>query len=333
MRTFLKRLTIAIGILAAIVCVLAILFFNKYPDISPPADIKVEATPERVARGEYLANHVTVCIDCHSTRNWSKFSGPITPGTHGKGGDEFNELVGGVPGRIFASNITPVGIKDYTDGELLRAFTTGVTRTNRSLFPLMPYFAYNHLTQEDAYSIVAYIRSLEPIENKVSESTLNFPMNLIVRTIPLHSFEPTLPTESSDQISYGKYVASISACGDCHTPAEKGEPISGMDYAGGFTFMFPGGIVRTANITPDPQTGIGNWTKEDFVARFKAFTSPESIPDVQPEDFNTPMPWTMYAGMTEKDLGAIYDYLRTVPPVHNAVERFSPYETEPKEGN
>jgi len=325
MSTFLKRLSIAIGVLAAIVCLLTIFFFNKYPDISPPSSVRVEATPERIARGEYLANHVTVCIDCHSTRDWSKFSGPITPGTYGKGGDEFNEQVGGVPGKIFASNITPAGIKDYTDGELIRTFTTGVTRTNRPLFPLMPYYAYNHLTQEDAFSIVAYVRSLTPIENKVSESTLNFPMNLIVRTIPPHSFDPTPPIDSSDQIAYGRYVASISACADCHTPAEKGEPIPGMDYAGGFTFVFPGGVVRTANITPDPQTGIGNWTKEDFVARFKAFTSPESTPDVQPEDFNTPMPWTMYAGMTEKDLGAIYEYLRTVPPVHNAVERFSPH--------
>jgi cytochrome c553 len=125
-------------------------------------------------------------------------------------------------------------------------------------------------------------------------------------------------------VAYGRYLSMIASCADCHTPAEKGEPVPGMDYAGGFEFKFPGGTVRSLNITPDPETGIGIWTKEDFVARFKAFadSASQNVP-VTMNEFNTPMPWIMYAGMSDEDLGAIYTYLRTLKPVKNQVEKFT----------
>ncbi|MBI4536148.1 MAG: c-type cytochrome, partial [Ignavibacteriae bacterium] len=232
-----------------------------------------------------------------------------------------------VPGQLFSANITPAGISDYSDGELLRTFTVGVTRDNRALFPFMPYFSYNRLSQEDAYSIVAYIRSLKPIENKVGEQKLNFPLNFLVKTMQPRAFNPSPEPDKSNPVSYGKYLLTIGACADCHTPAEQGAPIPGMELAGGFEFQFPSGVVRSLNITPDEETGIGIWTKEDFIARFKAFESEESRNvSVDMKDFNTPMPWLMYAGMTEEDLGAIYEYLRTVKPVKHQVEKFSPLE-------
>lgn len=317
-----------LGIIVGVVAVLLIgwlAYFNmKYPDVDPAPEITVERTAERIARGKYLANHVTVCIDCHSTRDWTKFTGPIIAGTEGKGGEEFNEQIGGVPGNIFSANLTPAGLRGYTDGELLRTFTTGVTRTNRALFPLMPYPSYNFLSQEDAYSIVAYIRSLAPIENPIKESRLNFPLNFIVKTIPLKSYEPKPAPNRNDPVEYGRYLVTVGGCADCHTPAEKGEPIPGKEYAGGFEFAFPGGTVRSQNITPDAETGIGNWTREDFIARFKTFADSSSRNiTVAMTDFNTPMPWTMYSGMTDDDLGAIYAYLRTVKPVSNLVDKFS----------
>ncbi|MFN0157571.1 MAG: cytochrome C [Bacteroidota bacterium] len=296
----------------------------KYPDVQPAPVITVERTPERIERGRYLANSVTVCIDCHATRDWSKFGGPIIAGTEGKGGEVFSEELGGVPGELYSSNITPAGIPDYTDGELLRTFTTGVTKHNRALFPLMPYHAYNNLTQEDAYSIVAYIRSLPPIENKVEESRLNFPLNFIVNTMPLNSYQPKPEPDHSNGIEYGRYLTTIAGCAGCHTPAVKGEPVPGMDLAGGFEFVFPGGTIRSLNITPDVETGIGKLTREDFIARFKAFASEESKNvSVTPNEFNTPMPWFMYAQMTDHDLGSIYEYLRTLKPVTNQVEKFT----------
>ena len=75
--------------------------------------------------------------------------------------------------------------------------------------------------------------------------------------------------------------------------------------SGGVEFELPQGKVFAANITPDPETGIAHWTKETFVARFKAFDGPRSrtIP-VRARQMNTVMPWTLYGGMSERDLGA-----------------------------
>lgn len=182
-----KKLLKIIGLLLVTV-VVAIAGFLTYvkvalPDVGEAPVLKVEATPDRIERGRYLAHSVTVCLDCHSTRDWRKFSGPITPGTLGKGGDRFDESVG-FPGVYFARNITPAGISRYTDGELYRVITTGVDKDGRSMFPVMPYLYYGKMDDEDIYSIIAFIRTLAPIENQVPESTSNFPMNFILNTIP-----------------------------------------------------------------------------------------------------------------------------------------------------
>jgi mono/diheme cytochrome c family protein len=326
MNKIVKILALSLLALGMVVAGLALWFFTTYPNVDPAPVISVERTPERIARGRYLANFVTVCIDCHSKRDWTKFAGPLIPGTEGMGGEVFDEKSGGVPGSVVAGNITPAGIRGYSDGELLRSMTMGVTNTNRPLFPLMPYRGYAQLTQEDAYAIVAYLRTLPEIDNRVGESSLDFPVNLIVRTMPLRSYRPGKEADTTNTKEYGAYLTAIAACIDCHTPAEKGEQIAGMEYAGGLEFPLPlGGRTRSTNITPDPETGIGAWSREDFVDRFKAFATPAMrTKGVQPNEFNTPMPWTMYAMMTDGDLGAIYDYLRTVRPVVHRVEAFSP---------
>jgi hypothetical protein len=305
-----------------------IIYFNStFPKVDPPSQEKVSVTPARLERGKYLANHVTVCIDCHSTRDWTKLYGPITPGTIGKGGDLFDEESAGVPGVIYAKNITPAGIGSYTDGELMRVITNGVTKNGQALFPLMPYPGYNHLTREDLYSIVAYIRSLLPIKNEIPERTLNFPLNLIVKTIPPKSYSPSIEPDKNNPAEYGKYLVTIAGCYDCHTQMMKGNYIAEKSFAGGFEFHLPGGTVRSANITPDNSTGIGGWSKEQFIELFKA-SDPDSnkISSVERGAFNSVMPWTMYGGMNRADLGAIYEYLRTVSPVTNSVTTFSPKE-------
>src|SRR5690606_41947964 len=87
-------------------------------------------------------------IYCHSPRDWSRFSGPITPGTLGMGGDRFDQTVG-MPGVFYARNITPAGIGRYTDGELFRVITSGVTKEGHAIFPLMPYPYYGKMDPED----------------------------------------------------------------------------------------------------------------------------------------------------------------------------------------
>lgn len=324
MKKFLKILAYIFGGVAVLIVAFLIYFNSAYPDVNPPTNEKVEITPARLARGEYLAKHVTICMDCHSERDWSKFSGPPKPETWGMGGDKFSEDIG-FPGTLYAKNITPAGIGDWTDGELIRAITCGVNKDGDAFFPLMPYLNYNHLTKEDLYSIVAYLRSLKPIENEVPEGSLNFPLNFIVKTIPPKSFNPSPEPDKNDPVKYGEYITKMAACFDCHTQQVKGEYIMEKAFAGGSEFNFPGGVVRSANLTPDAATGIGNWTKDQFIARFKIM-NPDSnvIASTSMTDFNTAMPWTMYAGMTDEDLGSIYEYLRTVKPIRNAVTKFTP---------
>jgi Cytochrome c len=323
-----KKLFKILGYLLLLIIVLAGAFLTyirmALPNVGAAEDITVEPTSERIERGRYLANSVTVCMDCHSTRDWSKFSGPLTEGTLGKGGDRFDQSLG-MPGVFYARNITPEGIARYTDGELFRVITTGVTKEGRAMFPLMPYLYYGKMDREDIYSIIAYIRSIEPIKNEVPESVPDFPMNFIINTLPKKA-NPQKRPDPADQLAYGAYMVNASGCIECHTQVDKGQIIPELSFSGGREFRFPdGSVVRSANITPEPETGIGSWTKEQFIARFKAFAdSAYVLPTVQPGEFNSIMPWTMYSQMKEEDLAAIFAYLQTVSPMTNKVTKFSP---------
>jgi len=321
-----KKLFKILGIIAGVVVVILIagyIYFNAvYPNVDPPKNIKVEITPERIERGKYLANHVAACIDCHSERDLTKYAAPIKPGTEGSGGMVFQ----GSYGKVVSQNLTPANLGSWTDGELLRAITCGVTKDNRALFPMMPYMNYNNFSQEDVFSIISYIRTLKPQEKQNPKTELNFPLNLIVKTMPIQAYKPANEVDASDSITYGKYLVTIASCSDCHTQSNQGKPLPGMEFAGGMEFQLPSGIVRSANITPDEETGIGSWDKDNFLDRFAYFRDEDAqnVPVDMNKDFNTPMPWLMYSRMTEKDLGAIYDFLRTVKPVKNTVESFTP---------
>ncbi len=325
MKKFLKIGGFVLGGIVVLIAAMIGYLSMAFPNVAPAKELTVEATPERLARGKYLATNVSGCIDCHSRRDWTKFAGPVMEGTEGQGGDKFDEEVAGMPGTIYAQNITPTYLKNYTDGELYRLITTGVTRDGRAMFPMMPYLAYGKMDPEDVKSIIAYIRTLEPKEGTYPAAQLNFPMNIIVKTIPTEA-APMVKPDPSDTLKYGEYVFTIAGCTDCHTPMDKGEPIPGKYLAGGFEFRHPmtGDIVRSANITQDHETGIGLWTEEMFLTRFRSYQDTVWKNKIVPAgEFNTAMPWMLYSGMTEGDLKSIFRYLKTIPPVQNKVEKFT----------
>ena len=318
------KIIIALVILVVVIIAGGLFYLNSsFPKVGEAKDVKVEITPERLVRGEYLVNNVALCVDCHGERDFNYLNGPLKPGTKGSGGEKWTEEMG-LPGTFYALNITPAAIGDWTDGELIRTITTGVNKDGRALFPIMPYMNYRTMDQEDLYSIVAYIRSLDPVEKTYPEAAFKFPFSMILKTIPKEADLQPKP-DTSNVVAYGKYIVTMASCNDCHTPMnDKGQFIEGMYLAGGQEFPLPGGIVRPMNITPDKETGIGEWDKQTFIERFKMYDDPSmhEIPVAQGE-FNSLMPWLQYAGMTERDLGAIYEYLRTVPPVKNQVERWT----------
>lgn len=322
MRKLLSALLVIIIIVLVLVGGAAGYVYFFLPNVGAAPEVKIERTPERLERGKYLAEHVALCVDCHSTRDWTKFSGPMTQESYGKGGETFPPEFG-FPGTFYARNITPYGIGSWTDGEVLRAVTSGVSKDGSALFPLMPYQHYGVSDKEDVYSIIAYIRSLPAIKNDVPRSKPDFPVNILMHLAPAKPVFVTRPAES-DTVKYGKYLVTMASCMDCHSKENHGEVIKGTEFGGGREFRLPGGTVRSANITFH-STGLKGWTREQFITRFTGYTdSSYRSPTLALTDFNTPMPWTMYGGMKTSDLSAIYTYLKTLELKDNKVEKFTP---------
>lgn len=309
-----------------LVCIAGLLTYVKtaLPDVGKAPELKIEATPEMLERGEYLAHNVVGCVECHSTRDFTKFAGPIDQASAGQGGELFGSLLG-FPGEYYAPNITPYGIGDWTDGEVFRAVTSGVSKDGHALFPIMPYPHFGTMAKEDVYAIIAYIRTLKPVEYTAPKSSSKFPMNFIINTIPKAPAFTTIPPKE-ELIKYGEYITNAALCKDCHTVQIQGEYQMDKYMAGGFAMpMISGGTVRTANITPDKKTGIGNWTEQQFVSRFKMYADSSYVPaTVKHGEFNTMMPWDFYSHMKEEDLKAIFAYLQSIKPVENVVVKFEP---------
>ncbi|MBK9177711.1 MAG: c-type cytochrome [Flavobacteriales bacterium] len=323
-----KKLLKILGVLLLLLIVAAVgavTYITKaLPDIETPAELKVEVTPDRIERGRYLANSVCVCMDCHSQRDWDRFAAPLKPETFGVGGEKFDRTMQ-FPGEFYSKNLTPFALGSWSDGEIYRAITSGVSKDGHPFFPIMPYPNYNKLATEDVYSLIAYLRSLEPVaSDPYPASEIDFPVNLIMRTIPAPAQPMERPTPDAPE--YGAYMVNAAACIECHTHTEKGKKI-GEPFAGGFAFNFPNGaVLRSPNITPHPTDGIGAWDKATFIARFKQYADSSYVPpaiDWNAGDFQTVMPWLMYSTMSEEDLGAIYDYLRALDPVAGKVEKWT----------
>jgi mono/diheme cytochrome c family protein len=148
--------------------------------------------------------------------------------------------------------------------------------------------------------------------------------------------------EKQAQVERGRYLVTIAACHDCHTPLKEGpngwEPdmarqLSGHPEANGVpaaptvtqapwdTQIFGmtawtgfWGRSFTANLTPDPETGLGRWTLRNFTDTIRNGRHLGRGRPLQP-----PMPWQMYRNMTDEDLAAVFAYLQSIPPVRNRV--------------
>ncbi len=325
MKKFLKITGIVVIIIIAGIGILLTYLKTALPDVGDAPDIKIEGTAEQIEHGRYLANEVMGCVGCHATRDYTKFAGPILEETKGSGGERWDHDMG-FPGTLYAPNITPTFLHNWTDGEIFRAITSGVDKDGNALFPIMPYLQYGRLPKEDIYAVIAYLRTLDPTSTEFPARKLDFPVSLIVNTMPSKG-KHDLIADKNDIIKYGEYLITAAACYDCHTKMDdKGAFIDGMGFAGGMEFpMVTGGTVRSANITPDKETGIGNWTKEAFINRFKIYSDSSYVtPIVNKNDFNTYMPWEYYSKLKTTDLEAMYSYLMSQKPIRNKVVKFTP---------
>jgi mono/diheme cytochrome c family protein len=317
-----KRLLLFGGLGAATLAALGFVYLSmRKPNLLPAESIQVPMTPENIARGKHLFTVIADCDGCHSERDLTRFSAPVIASGRGRGWLFPPEL--GLPGEVVAPNITPdveTGIGAWTDGEKIRAIREGVSRDGRPLFPMMPYQSFAKMSDSDVQALVAYMNTLPAVRNPLPRTRLNFPVNYLITSAPAPA-RSVANVNPADKLEWGRYLVTIASCMGCHSPAEKGEIKPGMEFAGGEPFRIGNHKAVSANITPDPDTGIGKMSEAEFIERFHQYRkyAQEGVPAVKPESF-TIMPWMALTQLSPEELGAIYTYLRTVKPVRHSVE-------------
>jgi mono/diheme cytochrome c family protein len=317
-----RRILISIGILLLVVIAGVASFVLLHKAAQRPASAEtIQSTPDLVERGHYLVTAVTGCMDCHAQRDWSLYPAPVVGPLGGGGGCWGKDL--GMPGTVCFPNITSdktAGIGAWTDGEIMRAIREGVDREGNTIFPMMPYASYRTLSDDDTRAIVAYLRTLAPVSTPIEPSKVDFPVSFFVTMAPQPLPGPVPEHDRNDELAHGEYLTTVAGCRDCHTPVDgQHKPLANMAFAGGQEFKIPPGPVHSRNITPDPTTGIGAWTKEAFIARFRAYRDIQPVPSKGPEQ-GTVMPWLVHSKMSDADLSAIYAYLRTIKPIENRIQ-------------
>ncbi|HTC63936.1 MAG TPA: hypothetical protein VK709_13915 [Candidatus Saccharimonadales bacterium] len=319
MKRFGKILAIVFVTLAVVLAAGITLTIGWRPFLGPSArpltTRKFESTPQRLARGEYIARNVSDCMDCHAEHDWTAHDAPVLPNTLG-GGQDMNMLKG-LPGMVYAPNISAdleTGAGGWSDDQLARAIREGVGHDGQALFPFMPYGGFRSLSEEDVASIIVYLRSLPPVRKQRPPTELIFPVKYLIRTAPEPLDAPVPDPDLSTPEMRGKYLVTIAGCTDCHTPQDDhGQPLPNLDFSGGFILDGPWGRVASANITPD-STGIDGDT----------FMQAVTTGYVNGRKLSQIMPWRNYRKMTGEDLNAIYAYLKTLKPIRHFVDNTLP---------
>ena len=269
----------------------------------------------RLERGRYLVEGPAHCFMCHSQLDWSREGLPPKPGTEGGGQNPFPEEA--FPWLV-APNISPdpeTGTGRWTDEQFRRALRQGIGSNGRILFPMMPYRLFHDMSDEDLEAVIAYLRSVPPVRRQVPVTQLPEPVKQSLRPLPPAGDVPAV--DRSSPVQYGEYLTKIANCTGCHTPLDaRGAPIPGMDWAGGLNLVGPWGNVHSVNLTPDP-SGIPHYT-EDLFLKVIHTGNPGGKP------LNPIMPWGYFRKMTDKDLKAVYAYLKSLPPVRHRIDNTSP---------
>lgn len=177
----------------------------------PLTERQFARTPERLERGKYLVNSVAGCFDCHSevAKETPKPGEAPKFSNLGAGRIAINQK-----GFVLAiPNITPdieTGAGTWTDDQFARAIREGIGHDGRTLFPMMPYQDFRYFSDEDLASVVVYIRSLEPVHNKLPKRQLPFVLERLINSGPEPIQRPV--QEVSGQVQRGEYLAQLGGC-------------------------------------------------------------------------------------------------------------------------
>jgi len=265
-----------------------------------------------VARGQYIFATAGGCA-CHT----------VPKGTPHAGGRPFP-----IPfGTVYSSNITQdqeTGLGGWTDRQIAEAITKGIRPDGSRILPVMPYEKYSGMAPDDLKALVAYLRTLKPVKNRTPPLKVWAPFARSLGT-PIYlkvfgrftSAPPQAPQSGRER---GRYLVDhVALCGDCHTPRNfLGVPNNSLYLAGADGKIGPLGE-RVPNITPDNETGIGEWKREEVVELLHSGNKPDldTVTGLMDEVIRgTPHG---YKEMKKEDALAIADYLKSIQPIKNKI--------------
>jgi mono/diheme cytochrome c family protein len=280
---------------------------------APPAAAPAAATaavemvhdgPGKLEHGRYLVETIAGCGNCHTPH---LPDGSLDPTKKFAGAFVIEEPVF----KAYAANITPdmeTGIGSWSEDDIVNAIRNGQRPDGSYLGPPMSFIWYRNMSDTDAHAIAAYIKSVPAIHNEVPKSTYQIPLNGYGPTV---THVPDMPKD--DVVKYGGYLAGpIGHCMDCHTTYVNGVIDMNQLGRGGNVYAKPFGYswaAVSANITSDPNAGLGAWTDDEIK---RAITQGISRNGRMLLPF---MPFSLYAKMEPSDLDAVVAYLRSLPPM------------------
>ena len=267
--------------------------------------------PSDAARGETIVRNVAVCGGCHAADPRNDVDGPLS------GGTEFQDWRIGTSRAANLTSDAETGLGTWSEAEIVRALRNGQRKDGRLLAPVMPYEWFHEMSDDDAFAVARYLKSLPPVRHEVKQNpNLVFRLGKLLFLAPKPSISASAPPRGATP-EYGGYLAQhVGLCADCHTP--RGGLLATPDKSRLFAGTahppkdFP---ANPSNLTPDNATGIGQWTETDFLQTLRTGVNPKGV------SLHPFMPWRQIRRMSDEDLRAIYRYLRTVPPIRNEVPR------------
>ncbi|MDB5642467.1 MAG: cytochrome [Hyphomicrobiales bacterium] len=257
------------------------------------AGLSLASAETPVERGEYLVRGIMGCGDCHTPRT-------NPPGPYLSGGNKQ------FAGQANSANITPdveTGIGGWSDEQIIRAMRDGKRPDGSTIGPPMPVRDYRGVSDDDMKAVVAFLRTVPPVKNKVARSEYKNPLPDSYGPPVTHVAAPA----AGDKVALGGYLAGpLGHCMECHSPLKDGKAdLEGQLGAGGQTFRTPKGEFVSANLTP---TGLSRYTDDDLKKIITTGLRPDGT------KIAGPMEVELYAHMTASDLDAVVVYLRSLPP-------------------
>jgi mono/diheme cytochrome c family protein len=268
-------------------------------------------SPADIARGKYVFGATGGC-GCHTKKNE-----PVNAG-----GRRYD----GPFGTVYSSNITPdreTGIGKWTDEQLITAIRLGRRPNGERLIPVHPYTVFNGMAEEDLHALVAYLRTLPPVNRPTPPKKITVPLfETVFLPAWLAAFAPREtppPTAPTSGVARGEYlVRAVGHCGECHTPRTLTMATDNSRFlAGNPKGKGPEGA-EVPNITPDKETGL-TWTVEQIADFLGTGNKPDG--DVAGSLMGEVIQGTTagYKDLTESDRLAIAQYLKSIPAVRNKI--------------